>query len=294
MTNKQESQHKSNTDWDLIIESKSSKSSFSLNELIKYKDLIFMFVKRDFVSLYKQTILGPLWVIIQPILTTITFTVVFGKIAKIDIGEGLPPVLFYLLGITTWTYFSDCITKTSETFTANQNIFGKVYFPRLTTPLSVVITNLIKLAIQFVLFLGIYFYFILFTDVSIQISWQLALIPILIILMAFLGLGIGLIISSLTTKYRDLKFLITFGVQLAMYATPVVYPLKNVSEDYRWILQLNPMTNIIEAFKIGFFGTGNGVFSLYYLGYSALITIIIFFFGLHLFSKIEKTFMDTI
>jgi len=293
-TKEEKNTDSAHNNWDLIIESKSNKSSFNIRELIKYKDLILMFVKRDFVSLYKQTILGPLWVIIQPVLTTITFTIVFGKIAQIDVGAGLPPILFYMLGITTWTYFADCITKTSETFTANQNIFGKVYFPRLTTPLSVVITNLIKLAIQFTLFLAIYFYFKLFTDITIQIAWHLTLIPVLVITMAFLGLGIGLIISSLTTKYRDLKFLITFGVQLAMYATPVVYPLKNVPENYRWLLQLNPMTNIIETFKIGFFGIENGVFSIYYLGYSIIATFVIFILGLQLFTRVEKSFMDTI
>ncbi len=280
--------------WDLIIDADNTQSKFNFKELIRYKDLIFMFVKRDFISLYKQTILGPLWVIIQPVLTTITFTIVFGKIAQIDTGKGLPPVLFYMIGVTAWSYFSDCVTKTSETFIANQNIFGKVYFPRLVTPLSIVITNLIKFAIQFTLFLSIYLYFIIFTNIQLQISTYILLTPILILTMAILGLGIGLIISSLTTKYRDLKFLITFGIQLAMYATPIVYPLKNVPNNYQWILQLNPMTNIIETFKVGFFGIENGIFNLTFFLYSILVSIFILVIGVKLFNKIEQNFMDTI
>lgn len=284
-----------NSDWDLIIDSKNKNTSFNIAELFRYKDLIMMFVKRDFISLYKQTILGPLWVIIQPVLTTITFTIIFGNIAQIDTGkdQGLPPLLFYMLGVTAWTYFADCVTKTSETFSANQNIFGKVYFPRLTTPLSIVITNLIKLLVQLILFLCFYAYYIFFTDTSFQLSWHLLLIPVLVLVMAILGLGIGLIISSLTTKYRDLKFLIAFGIQLAMYGTPIVYPLA-AAEKYQWILKLNPMTNIIETFKVALFGTKHAQFDPKFLLYSILFSIITLVLGTRLFNKVEKSFMDTI
>jgi lipopolysaccharide transport system permease protein len=283
-------------DWDLVIDSKPKKTSGYFRELIRYKDLILMFVKRDFISLYKQTILGPLWVIIQPILTTITFTIVFGNIAKIDTGAGVPPILFYLIGVTTWTYFSDCVTKTSETFISNQNIFGKVYFPRLVVPLSLVITNLIKFGIQIALFLVIYIFYMLFPvdGQDFNLNTLLFITPILVLTMATLGLGTGLIITSLTTKYRDLRFLIQFGIQLVMYATPVVYPLNNLSEKYQFILHLNPMTNIIESFKCGFFGPDYGVFDIFWLAYSIIAAILIFALGIRLFNRVEKTFMDTI
>lgn len=279
-------------DWDIVIEPRTSKARFDWRELVRYKDLISLFVKRDFISLYKQTILGPLWVVIQPILTTITFSIVFFKIAQID--TGVHPILFYMIGVTTWTYFADCVTKTSETFIANQNIFGKVYFPRLVTPLSIVITNLIKFGIQFGLFLLIYAYFVVIIGQDVTLNWQLVLIPVLILKMALLGLGVGLIIASLTIKYRDLRFLIQFGIQLAMYATPVVYPLSKIGKEYQWILQLNPMTSIIETFKTGFFGPDFGVFEWSYFAYSFAVTLLIFFFGVYLFNRVERTFMDNI
>lgn len=282
--------------WDLIIEPNQKSNGINFKELNHYKDLIFMFVKRDFISLYKQTILGPLWVIIQPILTTITFTIVFGKIAQINTGDGVPQVLFYMLGVTTWAYFAECVTKTSETFTTNQNIFGKVYFPRLVVPISIIISNLIKFSIQFLLFLILYFYFLFFKDFSFKPNLILLLSPVLLVTMATLSLGIGLFISSLTTKYRDLKFLIQFGIQLAMYATPIVYPLNSlgISDKYKFILQLNPMTNIIEGFKTGFYGYENGVFNWGWLAYSILFSIITLYFGSRIFNKIEKSFVDTI
>jgi lipopolysaccharide transport system permease protein len=282
--------------WDLVIDTKNSNTTFNLKELIRYKDLILMFVKRDFISLYKQTILGPLWVIIQPVLTTITFTIVFGKIAQIDTGENVPSVLFYMLGVTTWAYFADCVTKTSDTFTTNQNIFGKVYFPRIVVPLSIVISNLIKFGVQFGLFLILYFYFYFFKEPSFQPSTLIFLTPVLLLAMAILSLGVGIIISSLTTKYRDLKFLIQFGIQLAMYATPIVYPLNSpsINDNYRFILQLNPMTNIIEGFKAAFFGYSEGVFSWFWISYSIIISITIMFIGSKIFNKIEKSFVDTI
>lgn len=286
--------HKDN--WDTVLIAGKDFYKVNYSELIRYKDLLFLFVKRDFISLYKQTILGPLWVIIQPILTTITFTIIFGKIAQIATGENTPQILFYMIGITTWNYFSDCLTKTSETFTTNQHLFGKVYFPRLIVPFSIVITNLIKFGVQFALFLLLYFYYLNFTDFNIIPNLHILLFPVLLFTMAILSLGIGLIISSMTTKYRDLKFLIQFGVQLAMYATPIVYPLNGdgISEKYRFILQLNPMTNIIETFKYAFFGTTEGIFSWIWLTYSILVSFLFLFLGSKIFTRIEKTFIDTI
>jgi lipopolysaccharide transport system permease protein len=285
-----------NNDWNIVIDADKKNSAVSFKEVQKFRDLIFLFVKRDFISIYKQTVLGPLWVIIQPVLTTITFTIIFGKIANIDTGKNIPPVLFYMIGVTTWAYFSDCVSKTSETFIANQNIFGKVYFPRIIVPLSIILTNLIKFGVQFTLFLAFYLYFYSFSEFSFSPSWTILLVPLLVINMALLGLGIGLIITSLTTKYRDLKFLIQFGIQLLMYATPIVYPLNgvNISSKYRFILQLNPMTNIIEGFKVGFFGTNEGIISIYTIGYSTIFAVVVFFVGVRIFGKMEKTFMDTI
>jgi len=286
--------------WDLVINSSSNSKAINWKELIRYKDLMMLFVKRDFIALYKQTVLGPIWVVIQPILTTITFFIVFTKIATIDTG-GIDPILFYMLGVTIWAYFSDCVVKTSDTFILNQSIFGKVYFPRLIVPLSLIITNLIKLGIQFTLFVVVYLFYafvIGFKEVpNVEIagaSWQIALIPVLILILAALGLGIGLIISGLTTKYRDLRFLIQFGIQLMMYATPVVWPLKNVPVEYRDLAALNPMAGVLETFKAAFFGEQNALFNWYYLGYSALFAIVVLFIGIKLFSRVEKSFIDTV
>jgi lipopolysaccharide transport system permease protein len=249
-----------------------------------------MFVKRDFVSQYKQTILGPLWFIIQPVLTTVTFMVIFGGIAKIS-TDGQPQVLFYMSGIMLWSYFSSCLTKTADTFTANSNIFGKVYFPRLTVPISNVISTLVTLGIQLLIFLAIYVYYI-FTSNALHPNFYILLFPYLILLMAVQGLGFGIIISSLTTKYRDLKFLITFGVQLLMYATPVAYPLSVLSEKYKiWIIW-NPMTAIIETFRFGALGTGT--FRWEYLIYSSFVSFFVLLIGTLIFNKVEKTFMDTV
>lgn len=282
-------------EWDLIIKSKEEQTAFNFAELLRYKDLLVLFVKRDFISLYKQTILGPIWVVIQPILTTITFYIVFTKIAEIG-TTGLPAILFYMLGVTVWTYFSDCVIKTSDTFIVNQNIFGKVYFPRIVVPLSLIITNLIKFGIQFVIFLLLYlvYFFFIEEDPAWSISSYGLLFPVLIIIMAALGLGIGLIISSLTTKYRDLRFLIQFGIQLAMYATPIVWPLSILDESVQWKLMINPMTSIVETFKVAFFGADFGVFNWGGLGYSFLFAIAVLFLGLKLFTRVEKSFMDTI
>ena len=278
------------THWDLTINPHSKWYDLRIKEIFKYKDLLFLFVKRDFVSIYKQTILGPLWFFLQPIITAITFTVIFGNLAKIS-TDGLPQILFYMCGITLWNYFADTLTKTADTFSSNANIFGKVYFPRMIVPLSVVVSNLIKLAIQFLLFLGIWIYYLIQSDL-IHPNKMLVLIPFLIILIGFMALSFGIIISSLTTKYRDLKFLVTFGIQLMMYASPIVYPLSIVPEKYKWIIVANPVTSIIETFKYAFLGVGE--FSWLYLGYSTLFTIILFMIGLVIFHRVEKSFMDTV
>jgi len=276
--------------WDLTIKPKSQWYDLRIKEIFKYKDLLFLFVKRDFISIYKQTILGPLWFFIQPIITSITFTVIFGNLAKIS-TDGLPQILFYMCGITLWNYFADTLTKTSDTFSSNVNIFGKVFFPRMIVPLSVVVSNLIKLGIQFLLFLSIWIYYLIQTDL-IHPNKMLMLIPFLIILIGFMALSFGIIISSLTTKYRDLKFLVTFGIQLMMYASPIVYPLSIVPEKYKWIIVANPVTSIIESFKYAFLGVGE--FNWFYLGYSTLFTIVLFMIGLVIFHRVEKSFMDTV
>lgn len=278
------------TDWDIEIKPKSKFLSLELSELWNHRDLVRMFVKRDFSSVYKQSILGPLWFFIQPIFTTIIFTVVFGNIAKIS-TDGIPKILFYLSGITLWNYFSDCLLGTSDTFIKNAAIFGKVYFPRLAVPISIVISNLMKFGVQLLLFLLVYFYY-MYNGAALQPNWVLLLSPLLIINMAVLGLGAGMIISAMTTKYRDLRFLVTFGVQLLMYATPVIYPLSSIGPKYKWIMELNPMTAIIETFKYGFIGSGS--FSVAALLQSSIVSIILFITGSLIFNRVEKTFMDNI
>ena len=262
-----------------------------LGELWRYRDLVGLFVWRDFVSVYKQTILGPLWYLIQPLLTTLVFTVIFGKVAEIP-TDGIPPVLFYMAGIVMWRYFSDCLTKTSNTFVGNAYIFGKVYFPRLTVPASVVISNLIGLAIQLLLFLGFWVYYYTQTDTIVFHAAYLGLLPLLVIQMAALGLGFGIIVSSLTTKYRDLTHLVGFGVQLWMYATPIVYPMSMIPEQWRWLVALNPMSPVIEIFKYTFLG--QGVVEFEYWLISIAVTIVVLLAGIVLFNRIEKSFMDTV
>ncbi|MEQ1749546.1 MAG: ABC transporter permease [Prosthecobacter sp.] len=278
--------------WDLFIQPKSGWFDLHLADLWRYRDLLWMFVIRDFVAVYKQTILGPIWFFIQPLLTTLTFTVIFSGVAKIS-TDGLPPLLFYLAGTTPWNYFATCLNKTSTTFKDNANLFGKVYFPRLITPLSIVLSTLIQFVIQFatlVLALGWY----LLQGAEIHPNWVGILFgtPLLILMLAGLGLGFGIFISSLTTKYRDLAFLVTFGIQLAMYATPVVYPLSTVSEKYRFWLELNPMTGVIEAFRTLYLGAGS--FSWHLLGYSGGVTAAALVLGILIFNRVEKTFMDTV
>jgi lipopolysaccharide transport system permease protein len=276
--------------WDLTIKPHSKWYDLRLGEIFRYKDLLFLFVRRDFVSVYKQTILGPLWFFIQPIITAITFTVIFGNLAKIS-TDGLPQILFYMCGITLWNYFSDTLSKTSDTFSANANIFGKVYFPRMIMPLSVVVSNLIKLGVQFILFIAVWVYFLINSN-QVHPNAMILLVPFLIILMGFMGLSFGIIISSLTTKYRDLKFLVTFGIQLMMYASPIVYPLSIVPEKYKWLIVANPVTSIIETFKYAFLGVGE--FNWLYLGYSLAFTLVLFFISLIIFHRVEKSFMDTV
>ena len=276
-----------------IITPKKHLFDVNLKEVWNYKDLLILFVRRDFVAVYKQTVLGPIWFFIQPIFTTLIFTVVFGQLADIP-TDGLPQILFYMCGITCWNYFAECLTKTSNTFVANANIFGKVYFPRLVLPISIVISNLLKFAIQFLLFIGFLLFYYL-DGAQINPNKFMLLLPFLLILMAGLGLGFGILISSLTTKYRDFQFLLTFGVQLFMYATPVVYPLSLAKEKlgpYSWIAEANPMTSIVETMKFAFLGQGE--FSWYYLGYSFIFMITTLTIGTLVFNKVEQTFMDTV
>lgn len=277
-------------EWTMVIEPKSHLFDLQLKEVWQYRDLLQMFVRRDFVAIYKQTILGPIWFFIQPIFTTIIFTFVFGTVAGIS-TEGVPPSLFYLAGIIGWNYFSSCLLATSNTFAGNAGIFGKVYFPRLITPVSAVVSNLLKFGVQFLLFLGLLGYFGLM-GASIQPNAYVLVVPFLIILMAGMGLGLGMLISSMTTKYRDLKFLLTFGVQLAMYASPVIYPLSSLPEKYKFIILANPVSSIIETFRFAFLG--QGTFSWVYLGYSTAFTVVVFFLGLLVFNRVQRSFMDTI
>lgn len=277
--------------WTLVIDKKSNKSILQiLKSIFSYKDLLFLFVKRDFIAQYKQTLLGPLWFFIQPVLTTITFSVIFGNLAKIS-TDGIPNILFYMTGITFWNYFADCVNKTSNTFTLNQGLFGKVYFPRLIVPISIILTNLLKFCIQFLLLIIFWIYYFSISDL-ISIQNTILFFPLLIFSMALLGLGVGMVVSSLTTKYRDLSFLVTFGVQLLMYASPIVYPLSIVPIKYKWIILLNPMTSIIETFKHGFIGAG--VFEPFWLIYSFVISVLLFFIGVKIFNKVEKSFIDTV
>jgi lipopolysaccharide transport system permease protein len=289
-TNKKNTVITEDEDWDLIIRPKRAWWDLRLDQVWRYRDLILLFVRRDFVSYYKQTILGPLWFLIQPLLTTMVFTVIFGQIAKLP-TDGRPQFLFYLSGTVIWGYFAECFKKTSDTFIANSKIFGKVYFPRLVMPISVLISNLITFAIQFVLFLGFVIYFIS-RGADVQITKYALLLPLLILLMAGLGLGFGIIVSSLTTKYRDLRFLVSFGVQLWMYATPVIYPISSIPQNWRWVANINPITPIVEAFRHAFIGGGSLSWPM--LGYSFVAMIVVFFIGVLLFNRVEQTFMDTV
>lgn len=279
------------SDWSLIIEPRRKLLNLHLRELWRYRDLVLLFVRRDFVSVYKQTILGPLWYLIQPLLTTLTFTVIFGNIAGLP-TDGLPQFLFYMSGTVIWAYFADCLNKTANTFAGNASLFGKVYFPRLAVPVSILISNLITFFFQFALFL-LFVIFFAVRGAPIQLHWGwVALSPLLVLMMAGLGLGFGIIISSLTTKYRDLRFLVSFGVQLFMYATPVIYPASSIPARFKWIVQANPMTPVVESFRYAFLG--NGTVSYFQLLYSFVFMLAVVFIGSLIFNRVEQTFMDTV
>jgi lipopolysaccharide transport system permease protein len=284
ITNKQEN-------WTEIITPKKGLFDINFKEIWHYRDLIMLFVRRDFVSTYKQTILGPIWFFVQPLLTSLIFIIIFTRIAHLS-TEGLPPLLFYLAGITLWNYFSDCFSKTSNVFVANANIFGKVYFPRLANPLAIIISNLIKFGIQLLLLIIILLYYIFDGKIVFDLNPMLFLIPYLIFLMAILGLGLGIIFSSLTTKYRDLTFLLQFGIQLLMYATPVIYPLSSATGKLKTVLSLNPLTPIIELFRKIILGQEIVDFSG--LAYCSIFTVITLFIGIIVFNQVEKSFMDTV
>lgn len=287
-------------EWTQVIRPKRTWYDINLSEVWKYRDLVMIFVRRDFVAMYKQTVLGPLWYLIQPLLTTLVFTVIFGRIAKLSTAE-LPAIIFYMSGITGWNYFSTCLNKTSGTFISNASVFGKVYFPRLTVPISVVISNLITFGIQFLFLMCFWLYFYFRGDLSginfsgedyIGMNLYILLIPVLLFMMALMGIGFGLIISSFTVKYKDLQFLVGFGVQLFMYATPIIYPLRDIPLVYRRLIMLNPMTSVIETFKFTLFNFGT--FSWTMLAYSFVFSILIFAVGIVLFNKVEQKFIDTI
>lgn len=277
--------------WTEIIKPRTSLLDLRLGDVWRYRDLVMLFVRRDFISTYKQTILGPLWFFIQPILTTITFIVIFGRVARIG-TDGVPMTVFYLAGITIWSYFSTTLTSTSNVFVGNAHIFGKVYFPRLTMPLSIVISNIIRFLIQFGLFLAVWIFYLVTQSDQIHPNGLIALTPVLLVIMGLLSLGFGMILSALTTKYRDLSMLLGFSMQLWMYATPVIYPLSKVPEKYQWIILANPVSSVVETFRYAYLGSGT--FSWLYLGYSALVALLILFIGTLIFNKVEKSFMDTV
>jgi lipopolysaccharide transport system permease protein len=278
-------------EWTMIIRPQEKLWKVSLGEIWAYRDLIELFVKRNIVVQYKQTILGPLWYLIQPILTVIMNMVVFGGIANMS-TDGVPQALFYLAGNVCWFYFSDCLNQTSSTFVANQGMFGKVYFPRMVVPISTVLSNLLRFGIQVGLFVAFWLYYFA-TGSDISLNWAILLVPVLVFMLAGLGLGFGILISSFTTKYRDLTILFTFVVQLWMYATPIVYPISMVTnEKLRTIIMLNPMTSIIEAFKYA--TLGQGYFSWSALGYSFAFMTILLVWGIVVFNKVQRSFMDTV
>lgn len=276
--------------WTEVISSDSSLFKLNLKEVWNYKDLLFMFVKRDFVTFYKQTVLGPLWFIIQPLFTTIMYVIVFGNLANLS-TDGAPKVVFYLAGVSIWGYFSETLTKTASVFTVNANIFGKVYFPRLIMPLSLVVSGLIKFGVQFAIFISVLLYYY-FTNGNVHPNMYILLTPFLLFLMAILSLGLGMIISSMTTKYKDLTYLISFGIQLFMYATPVVYPLSAIPEKYQSLALLNPLTPIFECFRYAFLGSGN--FEISMLIYGTVVSVLFLFVGIVIFNKVEKSFIDTV
>ncbi|MCX7549051.1 ABC transporter permease [Xanthomarina sp. F1114] len=280
-------------DWLYTISSKRKLIDFNFAEIWRYRDLLMLFVKRDVVTVYKQTILGPLWYLIQPLFTALTFTLIFNKVANIETGT-VPPFLFNLAGVSIWNYFNTCLTATSDTFKTNAAIFGKVYFPRIIVPLSIIISNLMKFGIQLLIFIAFYIYYYL-NGADIHISNSIVFFPVIVMLMGILGLGMGMIISSMVTKYRDLKFLVGFGVQLLMYVSAVMYPLALMREKLpkiAWIVEYNPLAYIIETARYMLLGTGTISWSG--IVYTVAVTIIIFLLGIIIFNRTEKTFIDTV
>ncbi|GAA4076470.1 ABC transporter permease [Flavobacterium cheonanense] len=275
--------------WTEEIKADSSLFSINFKELWHYRDLLLMLLKRDFITFYKQTILGPIWFFVQPIMTSLIYMVLFGQVAKLSTDD-LPQIPFYLAGITIWNYFADSLVKTSSVFQSNASIFGKVYFPRLIMPLSIVFSGLLKFGVQFLLFIAVVVYYS-FTN-QIQPNLWILMTPLLILLMAGFALGLGMIFSSMTTKYKDLSFLLAFGIQLYMYATPVVYPISAMPEKYRWIVDANPLTGIFECFRYGYLGSGH--FEPSSLIYTTLFVVVLLFVGVITFNKVEKGFMDSI
>jgi len=278
-------------EWTEVISPKTSLLDLKLAELWKYRDLIVIFARRDIISTYKQTILGPLWFFIQPIITSILFTVVFTNIAHMG-TDGVNPFLFYLCSNICWAYFSSSLNSNSNIFVSNAGIFGKVYFPRLAAPIATTISNFVKLIIQLLVFLAVYIYDYYKFYPSIQPNLNLLWVPYLLFLMTFLGLGLGIIISSLTTKYRDFNILIGFGVSLLMYVSAVIYPVSSLSEKYKYYISFNPIASIMETFRFAFLGTGS--YDFFHLIYATVFTFIVFFSGLIMFNRIERTFMDTV
>lgn len=280
-----------NENWDLEIRPQGSILNLHLKEIWRYRDLLVLFVRRDFIAVYKQTILGPLWHVLQPIFTTITFTVIFNRFAGIS-TDGVPAPLFYFAGVTIWNFFSKCLTSTSNTFIANANIFSKVYFPRLVMPLSSVMGALIAFLIQFGVFILLYTYFVFGKGIPVAPTKFAFALPLLLLIMATMGLGLGIIISSLTTKYRDLSFFLGFGVQLLMYVTPVIYPISEVPAQFQKFALLNPLAPVLEGFKYAMLGAGT--FNMQMLMISFATSIVIFFIGIMLFNRIENRFVDTV
>lgn len=277
--------------WDLVIRPQNNLLDLRLGEVWRYRDLLVLFVKRDFVAFFKQTILGPTWFFIQPIFTTLIYVFIFGNLAGIP-TDGIPTPIFYLSGIIAWGYFSDCMTKTSNVFRENSTIFGKVYFPRLIMPLSIVISSLLRFGIQLLLLLVLIGYYMITGKANFQPTWCLALFPFFVFLMAIQGLGFGMIISSITTKYRDLALLVTFAMPLIMYATPIVYPLSTLEGRLRLVISANPMTPVIEGIRLGFFG--KGIFDVFSMVYLVIVSVAVLLIGVVVFNKVQKNFIDTV
>ena len=277
--------------WSLVIEPQSKWWNLQLREIWNYRDLVLLFVKRDIVAVYKQTVLGPLWFFLSPIFTVIAYNFVFNSIAGMS-TDGIPGPIFYLSGTTLWNYFSSCFTATSNTFNTNAVIFGKVYFPRLVAPISIILSNLFKFVVQMLMFVAVLAYYMVYTDANVHLTQYVLLFPLLVVMMGGLALGVGIILSAMTTKYRDLKNFVGFGVTLLMYVSPIIYPVSAVSENYAWFIRYNPISPIIECFRLGF--TGSGTVNTFDLLYSGGFIAIILIIGAVMFHRVERTFMDTV